>query len=142
MIRLARMQDLTQVLQLYTHLHDNPQPSELPEALWREIMADPNHHVIVAEQDEKLVSSCVLVIVPNLTRGQRPYAWVENVVTHVDYRKQGIASAVLAFAQDIAVQRGCYKIALMTGAKEQSTLRFYERAGYNSQDKTGFVLWL
>ncbi|MCL2195708.1 MAG: GNAT family N-acetyltransferase [Oscillospiraceae bacterium] len=141
-IRFAQPPDLPQLLQLYTHLHNNPLPDELPEPLWRDIMTDPNHHIIVAEQDDQLVSSCVLLIVPNLTRGQRPYAWVENVVTHADYRKQGIGGAVLQFAKDIAVQRGCYKIALMTGATEPSTLRFYERAGYNSTDKTGYIQWL
>ncbi|MCL2530787.1 MAG: GNAT family N-acetyltransferase [Oscillospiraceae bacterium] len=142
MIRLAQENDLSQLLQLYTHLHDNPMPDELPQTLWQQIMADPNHHIVVAELDGQLVSSCVLLIVPNLTRGQRPYAWVENVVTHSDYRKQGIGSAVLAFAKDIAVQRGCYKIALMTGTKQDETLRFYESAGYNCADKRGYVQWL
>ena len=31
---------------------------------------------------------------------------------------------------------------LLTGSKEESTLRFYERAGYNSKDKTAFIQWL
>jgi len=141
-IRLAEAHDLAQLLELYTHLHNNLIPAELPTTLWQEILADPNHYVIVAEQDNRLVSSCVLLVVPNLTRGQRPYAWVENVITHADYRKRGLAGAVLAFAKDIAIQRNCYKIALMTGTKEEATLRFYERAGYNSQDKTGYIQWL
>ena len=142
MIRCAAPQDLTQILELYTHLHNNPVPNELPVALWQEIMADPNHYVVIAEQTGRLVSSCVLLVVPNLTRGQRPYALVENVVTHADYRKQDLASAVLNFAKEIATQRNCYKIMLMTGTKEAATLRFYERAGYNSTDKTGFIQWL
>jgi len=142
MIRLAHEHDLPRLLELYTHLHETSVPDELPEALWHEILADPNHYIIVAEQDDRLVSSCVLLVVPNLTRGQRPYAWVENVVTHADYRKRGLAGTVLAFAKDIAIQRNCYKIALMTGTKQESTLRFYERAGYNSSGKTGFIQWL
>jgi len=31
---------------------------------------------------------------------------------------------------------------LMTGSKRQSTLRFYERAGYRSDVKTAFLQWL
>ena len=31
---------------------------------------------------------------------------------------------------------------LLTGSKKESTLKFYERAGYNSRDKTGFIQWL
>jgi isopropylmalate/homocitrate/citramalate synthase len=30
----------------------------------------------------------------------------------------------------------------LTGSKEDSTLEFYRRAGYNSTDKTAFVQWL
>ena len=142
MIRLAQEYDLAGLLELYTHLHNNAIPEKLPVDLWQGIMADPNHYIIIAEQDGQLVSSCVLLVVPNLTRGQRPYAWVENVVTHAGYRKRGLAGAVLNYAREIARERGCYKIALMTGTKDEATLRFYERAGYNSGDKTGFVQWL
>ena len=31
---------------------------------------------------------------------------------------------------------------LLTGSKEEATLRFYEKAGYNRKDKTAFVQWL
>ena len=31
---------------------------------------------------------------------------------------------------------------LLTGSKKESTLKFYERAGYNSSDKTAFIQWL
>ena len=142
MIRLAQAHDLPQLLELYTHLHNNPIPDEAPIELWQEIIADPNHHIIVAEQDGKLVSSCVLLIVPNLTHSQQPYALVENVVTHTDYRKRGLGHAVMDFAKSIAIQRNCYKMMLLTGTKQAATLRFYERAGYNCQDKTGFIQWL
>jgi len=31
---------------------------------------------------------------------------------------------------------------LLTGSKEEATLKFYEGAGYNSSDKTAFIQWL
>ena len=142
MIRLAEKGDLRALLELYTHLYDQKMPDELPEALWDEILADPSQHVIVMEQDGLLVSTCVLVIIPNLTHNQTPYALIEMVVTHAAYRKRGYASAVLDLAREIAVRQGCYKIMLMTGCKDEATLRFYENAGYNREDKTGFVQWL
>jgi hypothetical protein len=46
------------------------------------------------------------------------------------------------FARAIARANNCYKIMLMTSSKLDSTHRFYERAGYNSQDKTAFVQWM
>ena len=82
------------------------------------------------------------VIIPNLTRGQRPYAFVENVITDKNYRKKGYATACLNFAREIARRENCYKMMLLTGSKEKSTLDFYEQAGYNQNDKTAFIQWL
>ena len=61
-----------------------------------------NKVFFVLEVDGKIVSSCVCVIILNLTRNIRPYAFVENVVTHGDYRKKGYATECLNFAKVIA----------------------------------------
>lgn len=68
-------------------------------------MNDNNHHLIVCEVDGKIVASCVCVVIPNLTRNVRPYAFVENVVTHADYRKKGYATDCLNYA---SFSRGGY----------------------------------
>jgi len=143
-IRQAENSDLADVLALYTHLHGNQMPSlnDSLIKLWMQIINDPNHYVLLGIEDKLIISSCVLLIVPNLTHNQRPYALIENVVTHKDYRRRGCATSVLNFAKEIATQNNCYKIMLMTGSKEESTLRFYGQAGYNSHDKTAFVQWL
>ena len=143
-IREAARSDLDGLLTLYMQLHDNPFPEKTDAlaALWDGILADKNHHIIVAEENGRIVSSCVCVIVPNLTRAQRPYALIENVITDKDYRKRGLATDCLNFAKELAVRENCYKMMLLTGSKEQSTLDFYERAGYNKNDKTAFIRWL
>jgi len=144
MIRKATVNDLMGLLRLYTQLHGNAMPEDTAElrALWRRVMDDPGHHIIVADEGGEIVASCVLVVVPNLTHGQRPYALVENVITHPDFRRRGLATACLDYARGIAVRENCYKIMLMTGSKEDGTLRLYEHAGYNRADKTAFILWL
>lgn len=144
MLREASADDLHGILKLYTFLHDNPLPEETPvlTSLWEKIERDRNHHIVVAEEDGSIVSSCVIVIIPNLTHHQRPYALVENVITHPSYRKRGLASACLDYARQIALKENCYKIMLLTGSKQESTLQFYERCGYNKNDKTAFIQWL
>lgn len=144
MIREIRENDFEGLMELYMQLHDNPFPAkdDKIQALWRSIVNDPNHHIIVAEKDGKIVSSCVCVIIPNLTRGQRPYAFIENVVTDRHYHKRGLATACLNYAREIAVRENCYKMMLLTGSREDITLRFYEQAGYNRNDKTAFIQWL
>ncbi len=144
MVREAVEADLDGLLMLYTQLHGNVLPEDSPalHALWRRIIDDPGHHIVLAEADGIVVSSCVLVIIPNLTHGQRPYALIENVVTHEAYRRKGYATACLNHAKELAMQEGCYKLMLLTGSKEELTLRFYEQAGYNRRDKTAFICWL
>ena len=143
-IREVQSGDLFGLLELYTMLHEKsvPDDSEKLRKLWEGILADKNHHIIVAEDNGKIVSTCVCLIVPNLTHELRSYAVVENVVTHEAYRNRGLASACLQKAKEIAVAENCYKLMLMTGSKKEETLRFYERAGYNSKDKTGFIQWI
>lgn len=144
MVREIQQNELNQLLQLYTHLHETtvPEESEYLKQTWQTIMQDSNHHIIVKIVDGQIVSSCVCVIIPNLTRGVRPYAFIENVVTHKDYRGKGYAKECLNFAKEIAMQMNCYKMMLLTGAKEDATLNFYKCAGYNCTDKTAFIQWL
>ncbi len=144
MIREIISADFDGLMRLYTQLHGNPIPEKTPEvkALWDNILADKNHHIIVAEENGKILSSCVCVIVPNLTHGQRPYALIENVVTDEKHRKKGLATACLDYAKALAEKENCYKMMLLTGSKEEETLNFYRKAGYNSNDKTAFIQWL
>ena len=87
MVREAKAEDLTEILELYLCLHEEtiPEQSEHLANTWKQILEDGNHHLIVNEVDGRIASSCVCVIIPNLTRNVRPYAFVENVVTHTDF---------------------------------------------------------
>jgi len=143
-IRQVEKSDLWQLLKLYTQLHGNdmPEAGEHIDNLWGSILADKNHHIIIGLIGDEIVSSCVIVIVPNLTHNQRPYAIIENVITHEAHRNKGYAASILDYAKDIAKNENCYKIMLLTSSQKESTLNFYERAGYNRNDKTAFIQWL
>ena len=97
-IREADKNDLDGILQLYLYLHEKsiPEDSEHLRNMWGSIINDKNHHMIVCEVEGKIVASCVCVIIPNLTRNVRPYAFIENVVTHGDYREKGYATRASA----------------------------------------------
>lgn len=144
MVREAEKRDLKEILELYLCLHEESLPPESDHLAhtWEQIMEDRNHHLIVNEKEGKIVSSCVCVIIPNLTRNVRPYAFIENVVTHTAFRGRGLASECLNYAQKIAKENNCYKMMLLTGSKQEKTLSFYRNAGYNSSDKTAFIRWL
>ena len=144
MVREICSGELNELLELYLHLHEDsvPDNTEYLERVWDTILQDRNHHIIVKEADGKIVSSCVCVIIPNLTRNVRPYAFIENVVTHRAYRGRGYATQCQNYAKEIAIKENCYKMMLLTGSKDGKTLDFYGNAGYNCADKTAFIQWL
>ena len=144
MVREVYENELKELLELYLHLHEKsiPEMSEHLSNTWETIIQDKNHHIIVNIIDDKIVSSCVCVIIPNLTRNIRPYAFIENVVTDYAYRGKGYATECLNYAKEIARKENCYKMMLLTGSKKESTIKFYENAGYNSSDKTAFIQWI
>lgn len=144
MIREIYENELNELLQLYLYLHEESVPDMTEHLIntWNTIITDKNHHIIVNEINGKIVSSCVCVIIPNLTRNIRPYAFIENVVTHAAYRGKGYATECLNYAKKIAEKSNCYKMMLLTGSKREETLKFYHNAGYNSTDKAAFVQWI
>lgn len=144
-VRLIKPDELEKLLALYRYLNPDDPLLEIDQNLkeqWERILSDPSLHYLVVEEDGNLISSCTLAIIKNLTRSARPYALIENVVTHPDYRKRGYGTGVLRKAVEIARLNNCYKVMLMTGRKEESTLRFYEKAGFHKGEKTAFIIRL
>ena len=140
--RLIKENELEQLLNLYKHLNeDDPDIlfDENSKKLWQDIMNDPNLFYIVIQEDGILVSSCTVAVIKNLTRNARPYSLIENVVTHKDYRNKGLGKMVLQKAIEISEEKGCYKVMLLTGRKDENILRFYEQAGFEQGVKTGFI---
>jgi GNAT superfamily N-acetyltransferase len=143
-IRKATAGDAESLLELYTkHLKSNPPEEPQDIEKWRRLIskfeADSMYYIFTAQEGGKVVSAVTLVIIENLTNNMRPYAIIENVVTHADYRGRGYASALLAKASETAKEHNCYKIMLMTGSKKESTLNFYRNNGFDMNEKTAFI---
>lgn len=140
LIRLARPDDMAGMLDLYQHLNPTDPRVEDDKAgvAWAALLGSDLIRLFVAEVGGELASSCMLVIIPNITRSARSFALIENVVTHAGHRRTGLGRAVLAAALDAAWQAGCYKVMLATGSRQGSTWSFYEGAGFARATKTHF----
>ena len=141
-VRSVSPTELDQLLLLYRHLH--PADEALPDepvirSIWNELMANPRHTLFGGYVDSELVSSCALTVIPNLTRGCRPYGVLENVVTHSAHRGKGYGKAVLREALTSSWTAGCYKVMLLTGRKDKATVHFYESAGFDGHEKLAFI---
>ena len=139
-IRKAKASDAAALKTLYfEHLTRFPPQKEQDMTLWmsklRRFEADDNMHLLVLEVNGMVVASVQMAIIESLTHNVRPFAVIENVVTHADYRNRGYASALLARATEIARARGCYKMSLETGSNKESTLNFYRNNGFEIDAK-------
>lgn len=111
------------------------QNMEVWEAILEEYSKDKYNYILVAEEDGKAVASVQMAIIRSLTHNVRPFAVIENVVTHEAYRQRGFASALLERATEIAVSHNCYKVSLETGSNRESTLNFYRNNGFAIDEK-------
>ena len=141
-IRPATSDDLPGVLILYRQLNPDDPVLDLAvaEPVWATLLSSGLTTPFVVEIEGLLVASCTLAIVPNLSRGARPYGVIENVVTSSDHRRTGLGRAVLQAALDKAWEADCYKVLLATGSRRESTLRFYEGVGFQRDAKTYFEI--
>ena len=143
-IRSIGKNDLNELLELYKHLHRNDlllHDQEKLVSIWKQICSNQILSYFVLERNNKFVSSCSLTVIPNITRGGRPYGIIENVVSHTDYRRRGYGTAIVKYALEIAWKKNCYKVMLLTGSKDPGIHRFYEKAGFGKGGKTGFVAY-
>ena len=141
-IRLLEGADLDALLTLYGDLHahdDRPPVRTDVEKTWNEILGSERFLYFGGFVGDALVSACNLTLVPNLTRACRPFGLIENVVTHCGKRQKGYGSAVLRAALDHAWRAGCYKVMLLTGRRDEATLRFYRSVGFDAEGKQGFI---
>lgn len=140
-IRCAGREDIAPLLQLYRHLNPDDGETTMETALgqWQRLKLYPGSDILIGCVEGVIVTTCTLVVIPNLTRGGAPYALIENVVTDVAHRKCGYGKAVLKEAMEAAWRAGCYKVMLLTGSKLPETLKFYQDAGFE-QSKTGFQM--
>jgi N-acetylglutamate synthase-like GNAT family acetyltransferase len=141
--REARESDLPGIIELYAQLvpEDPQQDMEKLRKEWKHILSKSEEiRYFVAEKNGKIVSTCNIAIVPNLTRGVRPFAVIENVVTHADYRMQGQGARVMRMALDFARSKNCYKAMLLSNSKRKEAHLFYKSLGFSDTTKIGFVI--
>jgi len=139
--RLVQESDLAPMLDLFCDLHEEDAPATTKQikSVWMEILTNKSIHHYLAETEGILVASCHLVVVPNLTRGGRPYGVIENVVTKKEFRRQGIGTRLLRHVLREAWELDCYKVMLMTGSKRKAVHQFYKKAGFKPGLKMAFV---
>ncbi|AOT07679.1 GNAT family N-acetyltransferase [Pseudoalteromonas luteoviolacea] len=141
-IRVAMQSDLAGIMQLFKELrpHDPDLTHDALMSGWKIIEQDPNNHLIVAELEGEVASTCQLTIAPTLTNDVRPFAVIEHVVTGTRFRRRGLSEKVIEAAVELAWQQGCYKVMLLSGETRTAAHGVYEKVGFISGTERGFVI--
>lgn len=144
-VREATRSDFEQLMSLYRELQPaDPVLTNGEDArIFQHILAQPGLLIYVLpvaeDEHERLVASCYLNVIPNLTRSASPYAIIENVITTATRRERGYGRQVVSHALQQAWDRGCYKVMLQTGSRREATHAFYRSCGFSGDDKFGYV---
>ena len=139
--RLAHASDLRRLLDLFreSEVSSIVEPPDHAERIWAEILAREGVAVFVSDASVKIAATCMLITAPNLLRGGRGHGFLENVVTHREFRGQGHGRAVVQAALTEAWARDCYHVLLQSGRNDPRVRRFYEGCGFEPGVRIGYV---
>ena len=120
-----------------------PEPSEQQRATWSRVQRTPDVTVYLAEIASEPVGTACLAVLPHVTYGCRPTAFIEAVVVAYAHRRQGVARHMLERLLEDARTAGCYKVQLLTHKRHATdgAHDLYRTAGFEPEAE-GFRLYL
>lgn len=146
-VRLAGRDDLLAVLSVHARRDDPAAPTPVSSsremAAWDRMTASPDLTVYLAEFGGVAVGTASMMVMPNVTYGCQPTAFIEAVVVAADHRRRGIATSMLRRALEDARRDGCNKVQLLSHKRHVSdgAHRLYTSVGFEAEAE-GFRLYL
>ncbi|MBV8752112.1 MAG: GNAT family N-acetyltransferase [Hyphomicrobiales bacterium] len=140
--RLAIQSDLSSLIELYRIAEMSPsaEPEQRAAEIWSEILSHQQYFaVFVSCAETRIVATCMLITAPNLLRAGRRHGFLENVVTHREFRGLGHGRAVVQAALAAAWAKNCHHVFLQSGRKDRRVHRFYQHCGFEAGHRVGYV---
>jgi GNAT superfamily N-acetyltransferase len=91
--------------------------------------------VVVAVRDGEVLAVCQVLIFRHFQRTAGWCAEVESVYVRSDQRGRGVGRALMAFVEEHARQRGCYRVQLTSRNERGDAHRFYRALGYDQMSQ-------
>ena len=119
---------------------DNQQHREQVVSLWREVFGYESVHNSPEVTIEKkniagdglfFVAITEKLVIGTVMAGYDGHrGWIYSLAVHSRYRKQGIGTALLTFAEERLAKLGCMKVNLQIMDGNEQVQQFYEANGY------------
>lgn len=132
--RVADLSDLEGIVSLlgddeFGEARESEDPTHYQSA-FEEISADSNQFLVVGLDEDLVVSTLQLTVIPNLSRVGTKRGQIEAVRVSGDRRGHGIGTSMLKWAIDLARSQGCGMVQLTTDRRRPKAAVFYERLGF------------
>ncbi len=137
----ATKSDAAEIQRLYKQLVDDSKINVTEESL-NLISNDKTNFLFVGKITDKVVATAFVVICLDVMYSNQPFALVENIVVDSEYRKYGIGSQLMKFIKDFCKSNLCTKIMLLSSSNRTTAHSFFEKNGYCSDKKKGFVNYI
>jgi ribosomal protein S18 acetylase RimI-like enzyme len=121
-IRACRREDIDAVLELWRQADATPGVTDTADDL-RRAVADSPAHVLVAEVEGQVVGSIIGTF--DGWRGN-----IYRLAVHPDYRRRGIARALVAEAEKRLAEQGAKRITALVEKDHPWAMTFWEAVGY------------
>ena len=141
-IRKISQKDLDTLMDLYVQLSpiNEGLPTQKRDEIWEQIQNDDKITYLGAYENDQLIATCFLTIIPNFSNQGRPIGFIENVVTDEKWRGKGVGSQLLKTAIELAKEQNCYKVFLESGITRTGAHDFYRSLGFDDTSKKAFII--
>ncbi|MRN52649.1 GNAT family N-acetyltransferase [Paenibacillus monticola] len=123
---------------LYQELINKPTDYNKLEEVFKLIKADSRYIVLGAFVDGELLGTLMGIVCQDLVGDCKPFMVIENVVVSPTARRLGIGKKLMIAIEEIAQERDCYYIILVSGAQRKEAHVFYESLGYRDEKVEGY----
>jgi N-acetylglutamate synthase-like GNAT family acetyltransferase len=137
-IRYARAGDCPALQALYVELTRDDTVRVLPEMI-EAAFFDSRTLLLVAEMDGQVCGTALVSLCTDVMYGSQPFAVVENVIVKAGTRRSGIGKQLIQRVELLCLEHDCSKIMLLSSASRVEAHTFFEKAGFVSDKKRGFV---
>ena len=108
---------------------------------FKEIDADPNNFVIVAEDQGRVIGCLQVTFIANLSFEGGTRAQIEGVRIADSHQGQGLGRAIIEHAIGLAKERKCRMVQLTSNKQRPGAIKFYQQLGFEPTHE-GFKLYL
>ena len=139
-IKKITEKDLDKLMDLYVQLSPINEGLSVQkrDEVWEQIQNDDKITYLGAYENNQLIATCFLTIIPNLSNQGRPIGYIENVVTDEKWRGKGVGTKLLQEAVAMAKSQNCYKVFLESGIARTGAHEFYRTLGFDDTRKKAF----